>query len=520
MSPMPNRPFEILQDNLPTSDELSLAPVALRRAVDAAAFAAAAKALPGAAAPSAETPVIIHEGEPDWSPHSVEAPGAWQLEPRPPEAGFPAGGKRRGAEILVGHPDSGYRKHRELWESSPVYSNRVRADLDRDFIDGDFDAENEGGDHGLSTGSVIMSRDNQEASGFCVTGVAPEAELAPLRVTKNRLFIPAPVLLSGGVQRLRDAIYYAISAEVGCHVLSISLGWFGNQSLYDAILEAVRRNVIVCAAAGNYVGFVVWPASYPEVISVAGSTWDRQAWSGSCRGRRVDITAPAQNVWVASVDQKGQEIVTQSSGTSFAVATTAGIAALWLAYHGRSYLLDHYQGEFPLSSVFKQVLATACDPPPQGHAGLFGAGIVNARKTLAAPLPSLAAMRNSVLPSFAALTASMEAHEGNIVARVETLFDSVPPADVRTGLSALLRTPEAQIDEFVKGTEDELLFHILTTPALREKFIRMGERPVRPGMFVKGALMTQASEANEIASLYEDLIDLESISERLRGKIS
>lgn len=509
--------FEVLQDNLPPVDELDAAPEIFQRAFDYDAYVSedAAPAAPLSALAAAL--VTIRDNELDWSPQSVEAPAAWQLDPRSPTGGFPAGGKRRGAGILVGHPDSGFRKHREYWETDPNHANRVRVDLDQDFFNNDFDAETDGGDHGLSTGSVIMSRDNQQPATTRIFGIAPEAEIVPLRVTKNRLFIPGPVLLSGGIKRLRDAIYYAISDEVKCHVISISLGWFGEQSLHDAIKEAVRRDVIICAAAGNYIGFVAWPARYPEVIAVAGSTWDRNIWSGSSRGEDVDVTAPARNVWVPRITRNRQETVAQSSGTSFAVATTAGIAALWLAHHGRDYLLDRYQGEFPLSVVFKRVLQGACDPPPPGHDGFFGSGIVNARATLEADLPTLDNMRAAQSPSMQAPQMS-EMRDAAGVARTTAIFDTVPQESLRNGLSVMLQTPEENIDDVLAGMEDELIFHLLTTPRLRERFIRIDEASVEPGAFINGALMADAHVEDENASLSEELMVLEGLSDRLRQR--
>ena len=81
------------------------------------------------------------------------------------------------------------------------------------------------------------------------------------------------------------------------------------------------------AAAGNYVGFVTAPASYPECLAVAATNVDDQPWSGSSRGAQVDISAPGQAVWTAATN-KGPNgpvyTVEQGDGTSFAVATWPG----------------------------------------------------------------------------------------------------------------------------------------------------------------------------------------------------
>ncbi|HEV2853182.1 MAG TPA: S8 family serine peptidase [Thermoanaerobaculia bacterium] len=62
------------------------------------------------------------------------------------------------------------------------------------------------------------------------------------------------------MNRLRKAIYHAVD-KAGCHVISISLGWLKNKGVHEAVKYAVGKNVIVLAAAGNSVGFVVWPAA-------------------------------------------------------------------------------------------------------------------------------------------------------------------------------------------------------------------------------------------------------------------
>ena len=48
-------------------------------------------------------------------------------------------------------------------------------------------------------------------------------------------------------------------------------------------------------------------------------------------GRAVDVSGPAEDVWVPSFTRDRVEAPAQSKGTSFAVATVAGVAALWLA---------------------------------------------------------------------------------------------------------------------------------------------------------------------------------------------
>jgi hypothetical protein len=75
----------------------------------------------------------------------------------------------------------------------------------------------------------------------------------------------------------------------------------------------------------------------------------------------------------------------QGEGTSHATAAVAGIAALWLSFHGRDSLLARY-GKPLLPFAFQFLLCGTADASPkwvdEGHGG-FGAGIANADALLA-----------------------------------------------------------------------------------------------------------------------------------------
>jgi lambda repressor-like predicted transcriptional regulator len=202
------------------------------------------------------------ERNPMWNHDLVNTKAAWELS--------------RGQGIIVGHPDSGYIPHFELDD------DRVRHDLEGNFYDstpGANNSDERGGNHGLGTATVLMSGIGQLSDTHFVIGVAPEAILVPMRITRKG----APIFFSrSGPRRVRNAIRHAI--DKGCHIISMSLGGPFEKSLHEAIQEAVRKNIIVCAAAGNVVRFVVWPARYEEVIAVAACTAERKKWIHSSRG--------------------------------------------------------------------------------------------------------------------------------------------------------------------------------------------------------------------------------------------
>ena len=499
--------FEIDQDHLPEGADLEAAPAwfqeAVARELAAADVESAAEGGFGDAIDVVAEPTF-EASEPDWSPRMVRAPEAWALTP-------PGTGRTRGEGIRVGHPDSGYRVHHELF--APPSDLRVRQDLERDFVDDTpLVAENPDGGHGLGTGTVLMSLEAPTPGAAAVTGVAPAAELVPLRVAKKRPLVPVPVLLGSGTRRLRDAIHYAI--ENGCHVISISLGWLKNRSLRRALKAAEAANLIVVAAAGNMVRFVVWPARYPETIACAGCTADRRKWRGSSRGKAVDVTAPARGVWKASVADSGARIVEQSSGTSYATATTAGLAALWLAHHGRQSLLDRYAGEVSLTAVFRHVLAATCDPPPPGHDDKFGAGIVNGERLLARELPTAAEVRGG---AELAETAGVKVPGGDLATVLDALGED--PVSMTPALAEMMGVDPPDLEGALEGVGDEVAFRLLTTPGMREQLLDQEGRTA-PGEVRGGLLRTGAGGPGEAAAVVPSTFtELGLLSSRVRERL-
>jgi hypothetical protein len=436
--------------------------------------------------------------DPAWCSRLVEAQAAWALPPRPAQPGF-AAGRARGAGIRIGHPDSGFRRHTAIWREVAGQPARLRLDLDRDFVDEDANSEHADGNHGLATASVLMS------GGPEITGIAPEVELVPLRVAERHPFLPIPVLLSSGMRRLRDALYYATSDEVACPVISISLGWLAHRSLLEAVQAAVQRNVIICAAAGNYVGFVVWPASYAEVIAVGGCTAERTPWWGSSRGRRIAISAPAQRVWRATVDEQHAPQIGPSDGTSFAAATVAGVAALWLAHYGRDFLLDRYAGQVTLSQVFRWLLERTAQPFASPRVRGLGPGIVNACRLLAAPLPTVDEVKGVTEPAAALLAPA------GVVTQLTPVFDQLPTAALQRRIAKLTGVPTGEVEERLAGLSDELLFHLVTQPALRSSFAP----PLTAG--VEPALPAAAPFIGDV--VHEQFVTLPDLSERFRQQV-
>jgi thermitase len=393
----------------------------------------------------------------EWSIDQVQARGAWKYSTDEGKTAY-------GEGIIIGHPDTGYTQHDEIWHNNPA-QNRLRYRDGYDVWSGDDDATDPleaalaaifGGSfignpgHGTGTASVIFSAEGSGNAAH-VTGAAPRAQLIPFRTA------PSVVVLKQW--KLAEAIRRA--TDKGCHVISISMGGPGWPSLKKAVRYATSSGVIVCAAAGNQVKFVVWPAAYDEVVACAGSNKHRKIWSGSSHGKDVDITAPGEDVWKASA-RKGQSPLNGvgiGSGTSFAVANVAGIAACWLAHWGRDWLIQTY-GLGQIASVFKRVLALhKCTPIDGWKPNQYGPGIINAEELLKTPLP-----KPSELVTLGA--AVMDSH----LEQIGTLFDDIDRSTLRTGLARLLKTTEAQLSTQLAKIGDELYFHFYNDAELRQSF--------------------------------------------------
>jgi subtilisin family serine protease len=180
-----------------------------------------------------------------------------------------------------------------------------------------------------------------------------------------------------------QAIDFAV--EQGAHVVTMSLGGIPSFALHRALTRAVFSDVIVLAAAGNCVGLVVWPARYDTCVAVAGTNSSDQPWRGTSRGPDVDIAAPGENVFRARVEKGKPPAVGQGQGTSFAVALTAGVAACWLAHHGRANLIAaaRARGE-TLQAMFLRLVKATARRPSDWDGINMGSGIVHAERLLQA----------------------------------------------------------------------------------------------------------------------------------------
>ncbi|MFN2602365.1 MAG: S8 family serine peptidase [Gemmatimonadaceae bacterium] len=408
-------------------------------------------------ASNGDEPHLPESLHPEWSFEAIHAREAWAKF-------FPNASRRPGYGVVIGHPDTGYSDHPEL-------EGRIISTKGYDFLYDDPDAHDDlerplvtpvpNPGHGTGTASAIVSPQGSAGKypgGGWVTGVAPGAEIIPLRTAYS--------VLLWSTLNLARAIEYATNE--GAHVISISMGGLWSWRLRRAVVFAQSRGVIICAAAGNYAPFVGWPGAYDEVIACAASNARGGTWRWSCRGQAVDVTAPGESVWRATVSKNGNTIsydVSRTSGTSFATTITAGVAAMWLSHHGRDSLIARY-GRENLPFVFQRVLRESCVNFPGWKEGKFGAGLIDALRTLEAPLPDVDATGSS------GMRTRNETHpeiDRGGLATFAHLFGLNRMKLVRP-LAELLRVNEEEVEPLLGAIGQELAFHIATDPMLYREF--------------------------------------------------
>lgn len=325
-----------------------------------------------------------------WALLSIKAPDAWaysQGQNRPSQ----------GEGIIIAQPDTGITDHVDVDQAAMDTGRWANLLGGGDPID----PLAAGGlmgtpGHGTSTASVVISRGTVMGATTGppgnVTGSAPRAMLAPIRCVES--------IIRVSQTRVARAIEHAVIN--GCHVITMSLGGMWSRSLSAAVRKAVDKNLIVLAAAGNCVKWVVWPARFDRCIAVAGSKEKYGTWRGSCHGPAVDISAPAQHVYRASKDRPSAPPngFGPGEGTSYAVALTAGVAAMWLAHHGRQNLIDTLGPDERLQDRFMTLARQTARVPPGWDTSRYGAGIINAHDLLQAGMgaPPPAGAKAAALP--------------------------------------------------------------------------------------------------------------------------
>lgn len=195
------------------------------------------------------------------------------------------------------------------------------------LVDGKCDDKN---GHGTHVAGVIVADGGSDGLG--VFGVAPAANLYAYQVCSA----------SGSCWADDVAAAIRMAADNGANVVNLSLGSDSPSSLiYDAVVYAFGKNVLVVAAAGNdgpYMGSIDYPAANNEIVGVGALDVNKAVSDWSSRGinsqttayvvedEDIEFVAPGVNIESTWKDG-GYAIL---SGTSMAAPHIAGLAVkLW-----------------------------------------------------------------------------------------------------------------------------------------------------------------------------------------------
>jgi subtilisin family serine protease len=239
-----------------------------------------------------------------WGLATIGAPRGWDGAGL---GGFPSTGGAKVGVIDTGidrsHPEFAGRISNCVESTSLLLMNNgIKAGCDDE--DG----------HGTQVAGILAATANNGAG---VAGVAFNSPIGVCRALEDGLARGATSNVVNCLDWLRAK---------GAKVISMSFGGPSSTALYDAIKRAWNSGggAVLVAAAGNDGGYgTLYPAGYPQVVSVA-ATDQLDAWAGSNRNADVEVAAPGVDILSTALGDG----YTSGSGTSSAAPFAAGVAAV------------------------------------------------------------------------------------------------------------------------------------------------------------------------------------------------
>jgi subtilisin family serine protease len=245
------------------------------------------------------------------------------------------------------------------------------------------------GNHGLYVAGIIGAVGND---GVGTAGINWAVRIRPVRVLGvigrgTEYDVAQGILYAAGLPA-DDGVEGVVQAPSSAQIINLSLG--GTEVtgiLEDAVIAASNAGSLLIASAGNSASSEPqYPAAYPQVVSVSAVGPDRELASYASFGATIDIAAPGGDVadgdlsfgvlstlWDFSTGEAAYGI---GEGTSAATPHVSGVAGLLLAQ----------SPGLTASQLRSRLTSFAVDAGSPGDDNRYGAGIVNARNSLAGNL--------------------------------------------------------------------------------------------------------------------------------------
>lgn len=196
-------------------------------------------------------------------------------------------------DVIIGLLDTGcsfelfpvpsYEKHKVNGNTYRIYPdyNPTTFLRGRDFVNNDYHPNDDNGHGTHISGTIAEATDNL----IGLAGIAFNVKIVPIKVLDYDGM--------GELSKIADGIIWATdSANV--NIINISLGATGSNSyLYEAIIYAYSKNVVIVGASGNDgEEGVYFPARYNEVLAVGAYNINGQRASYSNYGYELDVVGP------------------------------------------------------------------------------------------------------------------------------------------------------------------------------------------------------------------------------------
>ena len=240
------------------------------------------------------------------------------------------------------------------------------------------------GGHGLHMAGTIGAVGND---GIGVSGVNWRVRIRPVRALGaggGQTFDVAQGILYAAGLPVDDGKGGIIQAATGARVINLSLGGGDYTVVRDAVTAASNAGALIVAAAGNEFGSAPqYPAAYPEALAVSAVGPDRELATYSNVATTAGVAAPGGDITdddlTFGVRSTTWNFITGiptygiGAGTSISTSHVSGVAALVLAQNPG----------LTSSQLRARLISYAVDAGAPGPDEQYGAGIINARNSLA-----------------------------------------------------------------------------------------------------------------------------------------